>query len=159
MGRTRVIFEPDLRWDRRYAEMAELVGRSWGMDDGAVIADANGTVAIGYFWLPRGMRESPERLGNADFMSAHGVGAVERALLQCRHMHTEGPLTLYYWPRCLSLGDARLAAQAGIYRIVIPPTVSQRDLEDSKPVRALLREAGIRIDIVSTNDEEAPADE
>lgn len=161
MSAKKLVTEPDLRWDRRWMAIAAHVGQEWGCDDGCCVVDANnGLVSIGYYALPRGMRESPERASNETFMLEHGVTAVERALLTGPMiLHAAAPLTLYYTPRMLGLGDARLVMQVGIRRVVVQPTVMQADLDAGKAVRALFRECGVRLDIVSSTDVPGDADE
>lgn len=141
--------DTDPKWGRRFMEIAAKVGGEWGIGDGAVLVDeGNALIAVGWYSLPRGMRESEEREADSTFMAEHGIGAVERSLLAARHGFGVTPHTLYYWPGALDMDDARLVIESGIKYVCITPIAEQTALDSFKPVRAILKEAGVKVEII-----------
>lgn len=144
-----VEIEQDARWDERFMKIAATVGQDWGVGDGAVLVNRdNQVMALGYYSLPKGIAESPERTGNAAYMSERGVSAIERALIWttafCRSMGADEP-TLYYWPGPLTIDDARLVIEARIKVVVMPPCENQAGFNAMAPVRGMFREAGVKV--------------
>ena len=113
------------KWDRRFLELAELVG-SWSKDPstqvGAVIVDIdNRIVSTGFNGFPRGCLDHADTLGDRERKLLRTIHAEDNALLFARRDVTG--MTLYVThPPC-----ARCAAkvvQAGIAKVVyrLPPT-------------------------------------
>ncbi len=84
---------PD-KWDRRFIELARHIA-GWSKDPstkvGCVIVNSDRTIAsIGYNGLPRGVIDTPERLGLRDAklaMTLHAEGHPERQSA-ARRMHS-----------------------------------------------------------------------
>lgn len=73
----------EAKWDRRFLQLAEVVS-SWSKDPstqvGAVIADWNELVAVGYNGLPPGLEDTYERLHNRETKYSLVKHAEENAL-------------------------------------------------------------------------------
>lgn len=111
-----------LKWDRRYIELARTVAR-WSKDPstkvGAVLVRPNNSVAsTGFNGFPPGHDDSPELYLDRDYKYKHVVHAEVNAL-NFLDSPADG-FTLYTsFPCCPDCVER--AAEAGVSRIVHPP--------------------------------------
>lgn len=115
--------ERQLKWDKRFIEMAEVVA-SWSKDPstqcGAVIVRPDRTVAsVGFNGFPKGCSDADEKYADRDLKLARVVHAELNAILFARE-----PLkgyTMYTYPAGWGPSCDRCAAhiiQSGITRVV-----------------------------------------
>lgn len=139
-------------WDKRLLGLAEHVS-GWSKDPstkvGAVIADNNKIVSVGFNGLPQGVADLPERLHDRQLkykMIVHGeVNAMhfaERSIRGC---------TLYTWPFMPCPVCAGQVIQRGISRVVAPYSDNPRWLESFQLTQEMFKEAGVKLDLVQGN--------
>ncbi|CAH1654912.1 Uncharacterized deaminase in luxG 3'region [Hyphomicrobiales bacterium] len=130
--------------------MAELVG-SWSKDSstqvGAVIAHAdNRVVSVGYNGPPRGVEDDPSI--HRDRKLRRTIHAEKNAILFARGGSTGATLYCTHHP-CAQC--AAMIVQAGIARVVIPPSQPEfmnRWASDIQEAAWILNEAGVPLDKV-----------
>lgn len=146
-----------LKWDRRYIELARTVAR-WSKDPstkvGAVLVRPNNSVAsTGFNGFPPGHDDSPELYLDRDYKYKHVVHAEVNALNFFGQ--TARGFTLYTsFPCCPDCVE--LAGKAGVARIVYPRLdVSGRDASWAAEWRERLEKAqevahryGIEVDVL-----------
>ena len=133
------------KWDKRFLELAKLVG-SWSKDPstqvGAVIADDhNRIVSIGFNGFPKGVKDCEKRLVDREEKYAIIVHAEANAL-----MFANGPVegcTLYTWPFQPCSRCAGLIIQSSIKRVVCPYSDDERWKKNFELARQLFNESGI----------------
>lgn len=139
-----------LKWDRRFLDLARTVA-GWSRDPstqvGAVIVRPDRTIAsLGYNGLPRGVADEPARLENRAAKLLMTVHAELNAVLAARE-----PLhgcTVYVWPFQPCAHCAAALIQAGVIRVVAPPTppdLAARWADSIKAACAMFAEAGVDI--------------
>jgi dCMP deaminase len=121
-------------WDKRFLEMAALVG-SWSKDPstkvGAVLVKDKRILSTGYNGLPTKIGDDPQILNDRSEKYRHIIHAEENALLYCSihgvssmdttlYVSPLPPCTLYVSPLPPCAGCMRLIIQAGVTRIVCP---------------------------------------
>lgn len=111
-------------WDKRFLEMAALVG-SWSKDPstkvGAVLVKDKRILSTGYNGLPTKIGDDPQILNDRSEKYRHIIHAEENALLYCSiHGVSSVDTTLYVSPLPPCAGCMRLIIQAGVTRIVCP---------------------------------------
>lgn len=146
----------DLKWDRRFVELARHVAQ-WSKDPstkcGAVVVDEERIVrGLGYNGFGRGVADSKERLTNRDTKLRYVVHAEVNAIL------TAGAFAkgsaLYVWPSfaipCVCQECAKVAIQAGV-RSIRGNVPDERGRERAKAwqesldaARTMCDEAGIQ---------------
>lgn len=153
------------KWDRHFLRRCMLVSemsKDPSTRVGAVIARPDEPpiqVSDGFNGFPRGVADTPGRLSDRETKLRLVVHAERNAMLNAARLGTpiEG-CTLYFaamdavmrrpWGGCCCTACAIEAIQAGIRRVVTLPmsTVPQRWRDDIEHSRAILLEAGIRVD-------------
>jgi dCMP deaminase len=147
-----------LKWDYRFLEHASQVAL-WSKDPstkvGAVIVDdKRRIVAEGYNGFPRGVSDTPERLGDRPTKLAFTVHAEVNAILNA-NSKVEG-CTLYVYPSfvlpfCCN-ECAKVVVQSGIRRVVgyVPPAENyvrfKSWLDSLKFSEQMFQEAGVTVD-------------
>ena len=138
------------KWDKRFLELAKLVG-SWSKDPstkvGAVIVDDdNRIVSTGYNGFPKGVKDSEEKLVDREQkynIIVHGeINAIlfaNKSVKDC---------TLYTWPFQPCSRCASLIIQSGIKRVVSIVNSDQRWEKSFTIARQLFDEAGIILELV-----------
>ena len=139
------------KWDLRYLHLAKHISL-WSKDPnkqvGAVIVGAHYITGIGYNGLPRGLKDTPERLYNKDTKLSLILHAEENALLSSGNQGK----TIYTYPcmpctRCLAK-----ILQTEISRIVsIDPAYSKSSWKPGE-VNELAEEAGLIVTLYSSTD-------
>jgi dCMP deaminase len=144
--------ERQLKWDRRFLELAKLVA-SWSLDPstqtGAVIVDPlRRIVSTGFNGMPQKMPDYPEWYADREEKYSRILHCEVNSILFA-HRDLTG-CTLYTHPfiscdRCIVV-----VAQAGITRCVAPKVVEPSHLERWEPIfkksRQYAAEMGITID-------------
>ena len=140
------------KWDRRLLLLAGYIA-GWSKDPstkvGAVLAHGNRICGMGYNGLPMGVKDKRSRLMNRALRYATTVHAEANAL-QMAGDRARGA-TLYTWPLPPCSGCASLAIQAGVQRVVSPtpsPDLAARWGASLRLARAMLREAGVRVEVM-----------
>lgn len=139
-----------LKWDRRFLEMAKLVA-SWSKDPstqtGAVIVRPDRTIAsVGYNGFPRGCNDSSLLYADREKKYSRIVHCEMNAILSARE-----PLhgyTLYTTPFCSCDRCAVHVIQAGITRCVapvLPLHLHERWLESVKVTKEIFSEANVKL--------------
>lgn len=142
-----------MTWDEKGIGLAKHIA-TWSKDPstqaGAVILDGEHRVAsLGYNGFPRGVKDLPERLTNREVKYRMVVHAESNALLFAR-----GPVrggTIYVWPFMPCATCAAKLIQAGIARVVAPPTppdLAERWGADLEITKQMFHEAGVTLDIL-----------
>ena len=136
-----------IKWDKRFLELAKLVG-SWSKDPstqvGAVIVDSeNIIVSTGYNGFPKGIQDLEERLLDREQKYDIIIHAEANALLHAKRS-VEG-CTLYTWPFEPCSRCAGLIIQSGIKRVVSVINSDKRWEKNFTLARQLFNEAGIII--------------
>lgn len=148
-----------LKWDRRYMELAKHIA-SWSRDPstkvGAVIVKDNIVVGMGYNGFPRGVVDYEFRYNDRPTKLKFVVHAEVNAVLNANQSVRGG--TIYIWP---PLGNpqsscnecAKVIIQAGIERVVGYKDISGREpsntwKESCDIAREMFVEAGIEMDSI-----------
>lgn len=110
------------KWDKRFLDMAALIG-SWSKDPstkvGAVLVKDKRIISTGYNGLPASIEDDPKILNDRREKYRYIIHAEENALLQCSaHGISSAGATLYVSPLPPCAGCMRLIIQSGIKRIV-----------------------------------------
>ena len=133
------------KWDKRFLELAKLVG-SWSKDPstkvGAVIVDSNNRiVSTGYNGFPRGIQDSTEKLLDREqkydiivHAEMNAIAFANKCLKNC---------TLYTWPFEPCSRCAGMIIQSGIKRVVSVIHPDKRWEKSFKTARQLFKESGI----------------
>lgn len=132
-------------WDKRFLELAKLVG-SWSKDPstqvGAVIVDEdNRIVSTGYNGFPRGIKDCEKKLVDREQKYAIIVHA-EMNALAFANKSVKG-CTLYTWPFEPCSRCAGMIIQSGIKRVVSVINNDKRWEKNFVVSRQLFQEAGI----------------
>jgi dCMP deaminase len=136
-----------LIWDQRFLALAAHVA-GWSKDPstkvGAVVVDDKRRVAgLGYNGLPRGVRDTAERLHDREVKYRMVVHAEANAILNAP-LGVEGCTMYLTHPPCC--GCAKLMIQAGVVRVVFrraSPDLLARWGDDLASATALLEEADV----------------
>jgi len=136
------------KWDKRFLELAKLVG-SWSKDPstqvGAVIVDDNKRiVSIGFNGFPKGVKDSKKKLLDREEKYAIIVHAEANALMFA-NTSVEG-CTLYTWPFQPCSRCAGLIIQSGIKRVVSVRHSEERWKKNFLRSTILFEEAGIPLE-------------
>lgn len=140
-------------WDLRFLKMAAEVGE-WSKDPsrkiGSVIIKDRRILATGYNGFPRGIADTPERLGVRYLKYKYVVHAEMNAIYNAiQHGTPLNCATLYATGLPICSECAKGIIQVGIKRVVIPkqniPTHWQESCEFAKE---LFHEAGIDYDMI-----------
>lgn len=132
-------------WDKRFLELAKLVG-SWSKDPstqvGAVIVDEdNRIVSTGYNGFPRGIKDCEKKLVDREQKYAIIVHAEMNALAFANKSVKR--CTLYTWPFEPCSRCAGMIIQSGIKRVVSVINNDKRWEKNFVVSRQLFQEAGI----------------
>ena len=133
-------------WDSRFLELAKLVS-TWSKDPstqvGAVITRDKFVVSLGFNGHPKGVADSVDRLENREVKYRTIIHAEINAILTAKQ-DLEG-CTIYLWPfmPCSQCGAA--IVQAGIKRVVAPPSDNDRWAESFKFTTEMFSEAGVEL--------------
>jgi dCMP deaminase len=138
-----------IHWDKRFLELAELVG-SWSKDPstkvGAVIVDDNNRIiSVGYNGFPKNIEDN-HRLQIREIKYNIIVHGEINAILFANKSVNNCTLYTYPFepcPRC-----AGLIIQSGIKRVVAPSNKNTRWEEEFKISRQLFKEAKIVLDYI-----------
>jgi dCMP deaminase len=141
------------KWDDRFLSLATFVAQ-WSKDPrakvGAVITSKRaGAIALGYNGFPAGVEDSAERLEDPDIKLGMIIHAEQNALLIAGRAAEGG--TLFVWGKPVCSPCAGLIIQAGITRVVAEdPEADETSkwCEPGKRAIAMLREAGIQVDVI-----------
>ena len=139
------------KWDKRFLELAKLVG-SWSKDPstqvGAVIVDDDKRiVSIGFNGFPKGVKDSQKRLVDRDEKYAIIVHAEANALMFANRS-VEG-CTLYTWPFQPCSRCAGLIIQSGIKRVVSVIHNDDRWKKNFEISQKLFTESGIILELLN----------
>jgi dCMP deaminase len=141
--------------DERFCEMAELVSE-WSKDPtskvGAIICSKkDGDVSIGFNGFPMGVKDSPERLNDAEIKLELIVHAELNAVIAAGDRSIGG--TLYVWGKPVCARCAGSIIQAGIKRVVAldPKSIDENSkwYKTGMVAIKMFREAGIKVDFYS----------
>lgn len=140
--------ENQLKWDRRFIELAKHVA-SWSKDPstqtGAVIVDKNRrVVSVGYNGLSKGVEDTPERLNNRDIKYKIIVHCERNAIIFAQR--DLSGYTMYTWPFMSCSTCASMVIQAGITRCVAPQNDNPRWQEEFVLAREIFAEAGVQVE-------------
>jgi len=144
--------EQQIKWDKRYIELARQVG-SWSKDPstrvGAVAVGDHGQVlSQGYNGFPRGISDSPERLANRELKYRYIVHAEMNAIYNASLAGVSlNGATMYVHglPCCSECTKGMI--QVGIRRIVLPKQeVPPKWKESFELSRRMCDEAHVEID-------------
>lgn len=137
-----------MTWDARFLALAEHVA-GWSKDPstkvGAVIVSPDRRrLTTGYNGFPQGIADD-SRLHDRDTKYGMVVHAELNAVLNC----PERPVgaTLYVWPLPPCSNCAAAIIQAGIRRVVCPPSWQERWAASNELAAAMLAEAGVVLDV------------
>ena len=139
------------KWDKRFLELAKLVG-SWSKDPstqvGAVIVDdKRRIISVGYNGFPRGVEDSEKRLVDREQKYAIIVHAEMNALAFARGS-VEG-CTLYTWPFQPCSRCAGFIIQSGIKRVVTIEHSSERWNTNFNLSKELFSESGVKLEYIT----------
>ena len=138
--------EKDLKWHRRFLELAELVS-TWSKDPstkvGAVIVDKNRRViSTGYNGFAIGVDDNEDRLNNREIKYKLVLHAEENAIMFAKRDLEGCSLYVTKMPPCSH--GASLIIQSGIKNVYIPNVpIPDRWKERCILTNALFKEAGI----------------
>ena len=141
------------KWDQRFLDLAGLA-RSWtkGLGNGiidrgvgaCVVSPDKSQFSLGFAGFPKGIKDTPERLANAEYRVYHTVHAELNAILNARTSLVGWTL---YSTECPCAECSNAIVQAGIVRVVSAPPRSTSNWHRSQLEGAdTLREAGIIVD-------------
>lgn len=131
------------KWDKRFLELAALTS-SWSKDPstqvGAVVADLNKVVGLGYNGFPPGIEDN-ERLNDRDIKLKIIRHAEDNAL---EYSSYTTDCTIYTWPFPPCARCASLMISKGIKRVVSIDNIPERWRVDCGLARELFKEVGIQ---------------
>lgn len=138
------------KWDKRFLELAKLVG-SWSKDPstqvGAVIVDQkNRIVSVGYNGFPRGIKDNQEKLIDREEKYDIIVHAEANAL-SFANRSVEG-CTIYSWPFQPCSRCAGLIIQSGVKRVVSVVHLGDRWKKNFDLSAKLFSEAGVEMELL-----------
>jgi len=148
----------DIKWDRRFMEMAEIIS-GWSKDPsskiGAVVVNAERRIlATGYNGFPRGIEDSDERLNNRDEKYPRIIHAEMNALMNALYNGvTVKDATLYVYGLPVCPACTKCVIQAGIKRVVMPTAKTDKGNWEEvwyKESLPMYKEAGV---VVTTLDD------
>lgn len=144
------------KWDKRFIDMAHLVA-TWSKDPstkvGAVLAEGNRVISVGFNGFPRGTDDSPELYENRErkykrvlHAEQNAIAFAQRKLEWCTIYITHAPCS-----RCVAQ-----IIQEGIKRIVCPNPWADNDYMerwrlDVLETEAMCREAKVKLEYVDGN--------
>lgn len=145
--------EKQVKWDRRFLELARFVS-SWSKDPstktGAVITDCdNRIISLGYNGFAKGVSDFPEDYANREIKYSKVVHCEMNAILFAGR-----PLkgcTLYTYPFQSCSRCCVCVIQSGITRCVAPPLPTHlidRWGKDVELAKQMFRESGITMDFI-----------
>jgi len=140
--------ERNLKWDRRFLELAGLLA-SWSKDPSTkvgcvIIGPSREIVSTGYNGLPRGVNDSEERLNCRELKYQLTVHAEQNAILHAARIGVPllGCSAYATWPPCTRCAVSWV--QAGIARVVWPQLeLPDRWRQDFELAASILSEAGV----------------
>lgn len=144
-------WENELKWHKRFLEMAKLIS-TWSKDPstkvGAVIIEQDrSSVSWGYNGFARGMSDSPERYENRELkyeMILHGeVNAILNA-----HRGDLKACTLYTWPFMPCSRCAGMIVQKGISLVVAPLNDNPRWVKSFELTKQMFREGDVELKLI-----------
>ena len=135
-----------MTWDERFMRLA-IEARSWvkGPDLGVgacVVSPDRRGFSLGYSGLPRGMTDTDERIGEADFKDYHLVHAELNAILNASQSVVGWTM---YATTCPCAHCSIAIIQAGIVRVVSPGPIDGRWKRHHLEGREALRECGVEV--------------
>jgi len=137
------------KWDYRFLKLAEHIA-SWSKDPstqcGAVIAQNNRIISMGYNGFPQRVDDSPQRYNDRALKYKMVLHAEVNALMFAQQDLTG--CTLYVWPMPPCSRCACQIIQAGIKQVIsIQPTSEQQRRwgEDFEITEMMFKEAGVKI--------------
>lgn len=130
------------KWDRRWLYLARHYA-AWSNDPstavGCVIARRKEQLSQGYNGFPSGIADTEARLLDRDTRLALTIHAEQNALLRIGARKAKGA-SLYVWPFPPCGDCAKLIAQSGISRVVMPLNTDPALLERWQASLAIARE-------------------
>lgn len=132
------------KWDTRHLDLARHVA-GWSRDPstqvGCVIVRPDKTIAsMGFNGLPRGVKDTDERLKDRDKKLAMTLHAEQNAVLSAHERLDD--CTVYVWPMPPCSHCAAVLIQAGVKRVVAR-SPGRRWVESCLMGLDMMREAGI----------------
>ena len=132
------------KWDKRFLELAKLVG-SWSKDPstqvGAVIVDENNRiVSVGYNGFPRGVEDNDRLFDREEKYDIIVHAEVNALMFANKSLET---CTLYTWPFQPCSRCAGLIIQSGIKRVVSVVQEEDRWKKNFELAVQLFEESGI----------------
>lgn len=137
-------------WDRRFLQLAEHISQ-WSKDPstkvGAVAVRDHRIIGTGYNGFPHGIEDTLSRLQNRDEKLLRTVHAEANIVAQAaRNAVSLRGATIYIWPFLPCSSCCTLLIQAGIIRVVVPPTPIPERWQDSFRMSvSMLDEAAVRL--------------
>jgi dCMP deaminase len=148
-----------LKWDIRFLKLADFIA-NWSKDPstkvGAVITRGNQIVSVGYNGLPKGVKDTPERLNNRDIKIECTVHCERNAIIFAKQDISN--CTMYTYPLGSCGPCAGMVIASGIKRVVYPKIKDANLLgrwdESLRLGREMFAEAGVEmLEIDLDNDE------
>jgi len=137
-------------WDSRFLNLAKHIS-SWSKDPstkvGSVAVRDRRILATGYNGFPQGIDDTLSRLNNRDEKLLRTVHAEANIVAQaaCNAVSLRGS-TIYIWPFLPCSSCCTLLIQAGVVRVVVPPTpIPERWADSFRMSVDLLHEADVRL--------------
>ena len=135
------------KWDFRFVELAKHIS-TWSKDPstqvGAVITDKrHRVISLGYNGLPRGIKDTPERLNNREVKYSMVVHGEINALLFATQPLEES--TLYLWPFLSCSKCTAIIINSGVRRVVAPNNFNPRWNDSIILSQTLYYEAGVQV--------------
>ena len=141
--------EPNLKWDRRFIELARHIAQ-WSKDPstkvGCVVVGPDREIrSTGFNGFPRGIEDTAERLDNRALKYPLICHAEENAIMHAARIGValKGCSAYVTWPPCTRC--ARSLVQAGVHEVVFPAAldIPDRWREDFDMSMTMLHEAGV----------------
>lgn len=135
------------RWQVRYLDMAKLIA-SWSKDPstkvGAVIVNPhNEIISLGYNGLPKGVKDTADRLFDRETKLSMTVHAEQNALLFAHESVRD--CTLYVYPFMPCSHCAGLIIQSGIKEVVTYSYETLHWVKSFEVTKSMFKEAGIKL--------------
>lgn len=137
------------KWDRRFIELAALVG-GWSRDPstqvGAVVAQGRRVVSVGFNGFPAGLDDHPSLYRDRDVKYSRTIHAEPNAVLTGGEAVRGG--TIYTYPFGPCSACALLVIQSGIRRVVTVRDETERNTrwrESQELALRLFEEAGVDV--------------
>lgn len=139
------------KWDHRFYTEAQAKA-AWSKDPytrvGAVVVRGRKIAGTGYNGFPAGVRDDPARYAAHSVRDRLVIHAEQNAIMDAGRDCEGATIYITKFP-CTRKGCAQAIIQSGIARVVCPTESNLEHAEDVQWALTLFEEAGVKIDLIT----------